>query len=568
MQIQIFQAEDFSKHRVNLLKESVKQRTQELVIDEGRGQFLDRNGKPLSYEEKQVLVLFPFLKSLDWNSHELANILNVSVSQLNMDIENAKEPFIFGGKTPYILTKSESERINELKIPGVYAIAKKYTPNENPASQLIGIARESAETFQNRYPEKNSRANKKIGITGLQKNFDEFLLPENEAKLIYHVNGIKQPLFGMDVKYTGLSSPYYPLQVKTTIEKTYQEKIEDLLDEYNIKQGGAVLLDIQTNEILAIASRPSVNQKDPFSDQGTKNMMLEQHIPGSVFKTVIAAAAIEEGLVDHKELFNCSLDIYGEQAVRNLGQLNLEQSFARSCNRTFGELAVRLMKVNPNFLEEYAKKLSAIGELSWQGDLFQMKDFRQFDTDRGRLFLNDTYKKDTNYVTQTGIGQQEVRITPLGAANMMAIIARGGEKKTIRAVSEIQYGNGSPMYKFSEQKDDAEQISKYTAIKMQQLLKLVIEDPEGTGSVFQQLPYEIAGKSGTAETALFQNGKQLHNKWFAGYFPFKEPKYSLVVVNLAVPADEGGINMLFADIVNMIYNENNNAFLAFPKAEN
>ena len=71
--------------------------------------------------------------------------------------------------------------------------------------------------------------------------------------------------------------------------------------------------------------------------------MFEEHIPGSVFKTVVAAA-LEQGLVNPTEMFNCSLDIRGEPAARELGLLNMEESFSRSCNRTFAELAVRLME--------------------------------------------------------------------------------------------------------------------------------------------------------------------------------------------------------------------------------
>ena len=55
---------------------------------------------------------------------------------------------------------------------------------------------------------------------------------------------------------------------------------------------------------------------------------------------------------------------------------------------------------------------------------------------------------DRNYVVQTGIGQHEERLTPVAVAKMMAVIARGGERKSVRAVSEIQYGNGATMIEF------------------------------------------------------------------------------------------------------------------------
>jgi cell division protein FtsI/penicillin-binding protein 2 len=90
-------------------------------------------------------------------------------------------------------------------------------------------------------------------------------------------------------------------------------------------------------------------------------------------------------------------------------------------------------------------------------------------------------------------------------------------------------------------------------MRLQKLLRDVVLNPNGTGRWFQNLPYEVAGKSGTAETGKYVDGKQLHNKWFAGYFPFKNPKYALVAVNLDVLDTEGGVNLLFADMVKMLY---------------
>lgn len=75
VQIQLLETESYSKHHINLLKDSVAQRTQEIVIDDGRGQFLDRFGMPLTYSEKNVLILFPFLKNTQCQYHN--TILNL-----------------------------------------------------------------------------------------------------------------------------------------------------------------------------------------------------------------------------------------------------------------------------------------------------------------------------------------------------------------------------------------------------------------------------------------------------------------------------------------------------------
>ncbi|MCJ7841795.1 penicillin-binding protein 2 [Lederbergia sp. NSJ-179] len=547
MQIQLFQTEHFSEHKVNLLEESVKQRTQQVLIDDGRGVFLDTEGKPLSHKEEMVLVLFPFLKGIDWDHKELAHILDVPPVELTEKIQKAKSPFIYGE-----LTEKQAASINELQIPGAISLKRKWIPHDFPAAQLIGLTGENNEQLKKRYPDKHI-ADLKVGVTGLQRQFDEFLLPETPSKLIFHVDAIGNPLFGIDVKYTGQNNPYYPLNVKTTINRRLQEKMESLLDQHQIERGGAVLLDIQSGTIAAIASRPSLNVGKPFEDEGTKNMMFESHIPGSVFKTVVATAAIEESLVSNQDRFNCNLDIRGNLATRELGELDLKESFARSCNRTFAELANKVEKEDPNLLEKYAEKLGLTGTQSWEGDVFYLEDFKQFTHSPGRIFLESDHKVDHNFISQTGIGQHEVRVSPIGVANMMATIARGGKAKSIRVASEIQYADGGAMFKFPEQYKEDQHISPASAQRMQQLLREVVTDPEGTGAYFQNLPYEVAGKSGTAQTGLESNGQPLYNKWFAGYFPFQEPKYSLVTVNLGVTENEGSVSSLYADLVQMVY---------------
>jgi len=555
MQIQLIETENFSKHNVNLLEESVKQRTQELVIDNGRGNFLDRNGTMLTHKKVSVLVLFPFLKKVNWDADKVSTISGIPEHVLKMAVEGAEKPFAYGDPEPYELTTSQKERINRLKIPGVFAIEKKFERSEVSAEQLIGLTGENAKELKNRYPNKELSEKTLIGVSGLEESFDEFLLPDGKSKLVYHVDGGGAPLFGINVKYVDPANPFYPVNIRTTLDKTLQQKAEQLVDQYQIKKGGLVLLDIEDNSILSLVSRPSINKNDPYNDSGMTNMMLKQQIMGSVFKTVVAAAAIDHSLDGARRLFDCSKKINGKPELKyNYGMLDFTNSFARSCNRTFGELASELQKMNPHILEDYAEKLSLTGTVGWQGDVYHTNNFKQLaDEDKGRVFLSDEARKDANLAAMSGIGQHEVRATPLAVANMMATIARGGNKKMVRAVSKIEYKNGTTMIAFPKQSLKGDNISPYTAMKLQRLLREVVMNPNGTGKWFKDLPYEVAGKSGTAETGKYQSEQQLHNKWFAGYFPYDNPKYVLVAVNLDVLDSEGGVNLLFADMVKMLY---------------
>ncbi|MDR4889040.1 penicillin-binding transpeptidase domain-containing protein [Fredinandcohnia sp. QZ13] len=554
MQLQLVSTESFTNHDINLIEASVSQRTQELVIDQGRGRFIDRNKKALTHEYYPTLVLFPFLKNIEWPAEQVAEIVNVSATTLKKEIEDAKKPVIVGGDKPIELTETQMNKINNLQIPGVFAVHRQYELDHDIAEHLIGLIRENKDLFQKRYPEKTYLPqNTKLGITGLQSTFDEFLLPEGEAKLLYHVAGDGGPLFGIDVKYTAPANPYYPVAIQTTLDKDLQLLAEEILDKNGLKKGGIVLLDVESNDLLAMVSKPDINSSNPFEDGSAQNQMIMPQFPGSVFKTVIAAAAIEQQQISNDRMFNCDKDLYGEgQAEYPHGMLNFHNSFAKSCNYTFATLAQEMLQKDQDVIEQYSEMLGLLGPVGWNGDVFRFQDFKQIPNEyNGRIWTDEKDKNVQKAIAQTAIGQKDVRVTPLGIANMMATIARGGSKKEVRTVSDVLYKNGTTLFSFSKQDMEGPKIAPYTASRLQELLRGVVTS--GTGQRFSDLPYQVAGKSGTAETGKKQGEVGLVNSWFAGYFPFESPKYALVVVDLEQAGSQSVANSIFYEIVKGIY---------------
>ncbi|MCZ0756039.1 peptidoglycan D,D-transpeptidase FtsI family protein [Anoxybacillus sp. J5B_2022] len=557
-QLQLVSTESFSKQHVNLIEASVAQRTQEMVVSDGRGTFVDKNGKPLVEQEIPVLVLFPFLKTMNWPVETIANLLHVSASTIRSQIQQANEPIVFSsGTEPFPLTEAQMNKINQLHLPGVLAVKKQYPLDHLYAAQLIGFTREDPQLLRDRYGDRHLSVQTKIGIQGLQKAFDEFLLPEGETRLLYHVDAEGGPLFGLDVKYSAPGNPFYPISVQTTIDRDLQQMTETVLDEHGLKKGGAVLLDVATNSVLAMASRPAMDPHDPYKNGGAENQMLLPQIPGSVFKTVIAAAAVETGIVNDKQTFDCSRKIDGTPDVEHTyGQLSFEKSFAVSCNNTFATLGKQLVGQNKDIIEQYAQKLGLYPLAGWQGDVYHVTAFRQLPEEKSGTIWHDKSDKYVPLaVAQTSIGQKNVRVSPLAVANMMATIARGGEAKQVRVASKMTYKNGTTFFTFPEQPfSNSEPLSFFTVQKLKQLLLSVVTDARGTGRRFQTLPYAVAGKSGTAQTGKIDaRGEPLINKWFAGYFPAESPKYVLVVVALDSTNAQAVTNDVFYDLVKRIY---------------
>ncbi|MEC1261370.1 penicillin-binding protein 2 [Bacillus swezeyi] len=551
-EIQLFFTESFSKRNVNLIQESVKQRTEEVQISDGRGSFLDRNGEHLSVSQKPAIVLFPFLKKQPWPIEEASDILNMSEAELNEKLEKAKKPVILTKNEEKTFSKTALEKINQLKYPGIYGVYIEETEKNRLASHTIGMTNQDPDLLRSKYPHKDGLSiSTKIGTFGMERTFDEFLLPEQDTKLLYHVDGLGNPLFGMDVKYTADANPFYPLQIKTTIDKQVQQSLEDVLNEHKLQKGGAVLLDIENSSVLAIASKPDLNMA---SQKTRQNYMMTPMYPGSVFKTVIAAAAIENGLDHPSKTFNCNLNLYGEPG-EDKGKLNLADSFAESCNYTFTNLAGQLVEKNSSIIEDTAQKLGLTERVGWEGKLYHQDHFRQFYHEvTGSIWGDERDKKIKKAVAQTAIGQKNVKLTPLEIANMMATIARGGEKKQVKVADQIEYKNGTMMTTFKDQKLSGEMIDSFTAQKLQKLLRKVVTSDKGTGRRFSDLPFDVAGKSGTAQTGRQSKDKKtLYHKWFAGYFPADKPKYALAVVHMDTPDGKAATNAAFYDIVKKVY---------------
>lgn len=539
IQIQLVSTESFSKHHVNLIEESVNQRVQSITLDDGRGKFYDRSGTLMNYKEIKTLILFPFLKKMAWPIEELSNIIGISEWELQKAVSEAKEPFIFmKDNKPIILNDYQMDKVNSLKTPGVFAAVRDMPADTIVAEHLIGGLNESSELKEKRYGDRPLSSQTKIGDKGLQQTLDEFLLSEGESKLVYHVDGMGGPLFGINVKYLAPGNPLYPVKVMTTLDYNLQKIAEEVVDENKIEKGGLLLIDIDNSEIVASVSRPHF-AKDPNEGAGAKNYMFTQAAVGSVFKTVVAAAALEEKMVNPNEMFDCNKTIRGtwdERRAKPLGMLNFNDSFAQSCNRTFADTAIRLAEKNPNLLETYAKKLQLIGESGWDGQVYHSNIRQLYREETGRVWLEDTNKKDPNFISQTAIGQKDVQASPLGVANMMATIARNGEKKMIKAVSKIKFANGTTAADFKDSEIEGERISPNTAKQLQQLLSGVVQS--GTAALqLGQLPVQVAGKTGTAQTDI---ANRKVNSWFGGYFPVNHPKYAIVAVKL--DTDENLVN--------------------------
>lgn len=538
--IQLGAPHRFSRRGIDLVRNSVKQRQQSIVLHSGRGDILDRNGYAFTGEEHRALILFPLARgSMEGTDgmERLSKIVGLSTEHLAATMEKAKAPLLMRSEMGklIVLTERQAEQVNALAIPGVVALAvtERYRRDE-VAKHVIGYIHQNPNLVQSLYPDEWStgkmNADSTVGASGLERSFDRFLQGVEPSVLSYYVDGYGRPLRGLDIRYTKQQNQYYPLSLATTLDVDIQRSMEQAADQVGLKEGSIVVLDAENADVLALVSRPNFDQtKINGGTRDWQNRAVKQLPPGSVFKTVVAAAALAEGAVLPTERFTCTgeYDKYNFSCWKKEGhgRVTMEEAYAQSCNIAFAEIAKR---VGGEKIEEYARRLglsTLVGHAT--PHLFKIDGFKQMEgEERGMVFAKGVSRQDEGVVIQTAIGQRDVRVTPLQAANMIVTILRGGKPGQVRLVNEIAYRNGQAFYQFPIQELPETRIDYVTASKLRKMMRQVVTD--GTGQMLADAPWEVAGKSGTAQTG--REGESTNHLWFVGYAPMEKPRYAICVV--------------------------------------
>ncbi|MFF3857643.1 peptidoglycan D,D-transpeptidase FtsI family protein [Streptomyces sp. NPDC002209] len=309
-----------------------------------------------------------------------------------------------------------------------------------------------------------------------------------------------------------------PGNVLTTVDKGVQKAAYDALQG---KQGAAVAIDPATGEILAIVNNPSfdpgsitgANDKAAWEklieDKGKamENVALRKpQAPGSTFKLVTLAAAIENGLVTDIDTPTGTPDPYTIPGTRTLlpseagsaacNNVSARTALRLSCNNVFAELA---HKLGQDKMRAMAEKLGFNTEIATPVTARPASKY-------------PTKKMSVDQVAQTGIGQFDVQATPLQMAMVTAAIENGGKLVAPHSVSEVTDANGNVLESFKNPKSE-QVMSARTASMLQDAMRTVAT--EGGGKPAQVAGAEVGGKTGTAQRGVNNSLPPL--AWFTSY---------------------------------------------------
>lgn len=514
----------------NLSKSAASQRYYSSVVEVPRGDILDRNGIQLTNREIKYTVA---LKTLDMSKYDIdgANVILPEIAR----ILNADETRLFEqlSESRPVLIAADRQKAEALLSLETDCISVIYSLDRygkgSVAKHVIG------------YLNKKDQA----GQAGIEKHFEDVLKESTSKRIGIIKDAGNNPVKGKGYKIIDGSTDTRLLNVKLTIDYHIQKIVEDAAKKAGIT-GAVVVEDVNTGDIVAMASFPDFDQSDVVSylynmDKPLYNRATAAYNPGSVFKIITAAVFIESG-INQDDMYYCNGSIKaGGNTFKctsyeegGHGLLNMELAFAHSCNTYFINYALKSGYRNLiNMASEFGLgRLTGIGR---QGVA----------EEKGNLPDAGAYYSSGD-IANISIGQGAVLATPLQIADIVATIANGGIKNRINIVDSILDRNGNKVRDIRV--DEGSRIlPKSTVTKLKDLMEAVTI--YGTGQEANIMKYGgAAGKTGSAQT-----GKpDVVHAWFAGYFPLNEPKYSMVV--LAENGKYGGKTAapVFAEIASQI----------------
>lgn len=436
--------------------------------------------------------------------------------------------------------KSLNEGIDGVIVAEDYARA--YT-TPGLATHILGRTGQISSDEYNKNKQNGYGINDTIGKQGIERWAEKYLrgkdgvtgtYTEIDGKTVELSEG-QEPVPG---NYVMLTIDY---DIQATLEKSLENTIKAIGGDCNA--GGAVVLDVNTGDTLAIASYPTYDMTTFDKDysklvQNESNPMLNRAVsglysPGSTFKPLTAIAGIQSGVVTPKEHITCTgiYDYYKDyqpscwiwsEYNSTHGAQDVTHAIENSCNVYFYELGRRL---GIDRLDEYAKKFG-LGEYTGIELTEETAGHMASPEYKKQAVVNvtdsDWFGGDT---LQAAIGQSYSLFTPVQLANYCATIANGGTRYKVNLIDSIRSSvDGSVVEEFGSEVVEKIDMDPQTVDQIHNGMKKVVDEGSAR-SIFEGYPIAVGGKTGTA-----QLGKGANNAVFIAFAPFDNPKIAVAVV--------------------------------------
>ena len=529
-----------------------------------RANILDRNGEALAEQNGSIVSLY----AIQQNMPDVEDCLITLAAVTRQELSTLRAIFAdYFSETRFHVGEIDPERYFEFRealefdcgitdstefISNVLQYTSRRYYGHGIASHVVGyigrVPADQKEVWEARgYDETDL-----VGLIGVENAFEEELAgrPERFLRIVEPGGTVIRELGG------AVGTP--ARNVTLTLDRDLQEyTAEAMVDAVNyalpnwgsITNGGAIVaMDVNTGEILSLASYPTFDPHifNPDTQYNAtaafqrinadlrlplqNKAVAEQYTPGSVYKIVTTLAAASEDIWQPDQIFNCELEWRGQQRfgdalevrydwrilneLDEAGEITMTQALTSSCNPFFWEMGALMFQKDPNLLSEYGRLLG-FGRPVGLEILGRQAS--------GNLASPSVSTQAIN----NAIGQGDVSVTVLQMAQVTALIANGGKLYEPYLVSHVGELNSEGYEVVGEpnliRELDLDPIALATVRKG---MCEVISDTElGTAwFVFENAPYTVCGKTGTAQTAGAPNA------WFVAYYPAENPQIAFAGV--------------------------------------
>ncbi len=516
---------------------AVSQRAQTVPLGPLRGRILDRSGRPLtdSRPSYRVAVYPARVNARAGAAAHLAQALGTDVRSLERLLDGLEAPVIVASG----LGPEEAAEVMSLGLEGVAVVAdeERYGPGS--------LARHVVGSVSGGSPLAPGAVGAPRGADGLEAVWDGLLRGEGPASLALFVDGRGVPIPGLGWRklHRVGGSPWLslPCDIITTLDGDVQAVVEEVMDR-RVARGAVVVMDPWSGDVLAAASRPNFRQDRvgaylDRTDGPLVNRVLCPYPPGSVFKPVALAAALETGAVRLDERFTCrgTAVVSGREIVCHArdrgghGEVDLEEALALSCNVAFARIGRR---VGQDGLREQALSFG-FGRPTGVGLPGEAAGTLPAPAAEGPE-------------PEAAFGQGGVTATPLQVARFYSTIANGGRSVRPRLVREAVAPTGARAV-LGPRPGGGRVLSHFTAAAVTASLERAVR--EGTG-VAAAVVSGVAGKTGTAETGRTgTDGASLYHGWFAGFWPARGARFVIVVLVEDTPVGGAEAARVFGEIL-------------------
>src|SRR6202140_738780 len=474
-----------------------------------RGAILDANNEVLAHNTpvETVVADATHVNNRDALIPLLRDALEIPAGELAEKLEGDRRYIVLKREVPVAVATALREKLRAQNLRGIYfeRDSTRIYPNGSMLCHVIGFT-----DFDHRW------------IQGVESSMEEYLHGQDGYRFIEHNRAGQEMVLYRGQERTPRNGYQVHLTVDLNLQNIVENEIDSAMREYTPQKATIILMRPETGEILAMANRPNFDlnlRADAKPEQMKNRAIIDMMEPGSTFKIVTAAAALNEHKVRPASMIFC------ENGVWNFGGSALHD------HKPFGELSVQDVLVKSSNIGA-AKLACSVGEQKFYEYIRRFGFGERTGIElpggiSGLMRPPQSWSKIS--ITRIPMGH-EIGVTPLQMTVAMAAIANGGNLITPRMGKSITSDDGKTLSSLSPVVL-RQAISPQTARQIGDALRGVVSD-RGTAAAAAVPGFTIAGKTGTAQKVDpkggYERGKNVVS--FSGYLPADNPQFVGFVV--------------------------------------